>query len=146
MTSSFRRAPCTNLSISKNSAAMQRVSNLLQVLQKSLIKSLRKSNFKALYERSNEQSLSQTTLWLNCYSKKIGKNPVHRHLVRIIDQDKNSNIFQKTRFNHTMVFFKLIIDQYNPHDIYVSRNNCRRHMLITQYYQLRYKVCHKEMK
>ena len=58
MTSSFRRAPCTNLSISENSAAMQRLSNLLQVLQKSLSKSLRKSNFKALYERSNEQSLS----------------------------------------------------------------------------------------
>ena len=37
--------------------------------------------------------------------------------------DKNYNIFQTTRFNHTMIFFKLI-DYYKLRDIYISHNNC----------------------
>ena len=44
--------------------------------------------------------------------------------------DKNYNIFQTMRFNHTMIFFKLI-DQYKLGDIYRSDNNCLEHMLIT---------------
>ena len=44
--------------------------------------------------------------------------------------DKNYNIFQTTRFNHTMIFFKLI-DYYKLRDIYISHNNCLRHMFIT---------------
>ena len=45
--------------------------------------------------------------------------------------DKNYNIFQTTRFNHTMIFFKLI-DQYRLSDIYISHNNCLAHMSVTQ--------------
>ena len=45
--------------------------------------------------------------------------------------NKNYNIFQITRFNHTMIFFKLI-HQYKLSDIYISHNNCPGHMLITQ--------------
>ena len=44
--------------------------------------------------------------------------------------DKNYNIFQKIRVNHTMIFFKLT-DQYKLSDIYTSHNNCLGHMLIT---------------
>ena len=43
--------------------------------------------------------------------------------------DKNYNIFQTTRFNHAMIFFKLI-DKYKLSDIYISHNNCLGHMLI----------------
>ena len=42
--------------------------------------------------------------------------------------DKNY-IFQTTRFNHAMIFFKLI-DKYKLSDIYISHNNCLGHMLI----------------
>ena len=35
-----------------------------------------------------------------------------------------------TRFNHTMIFFKLI-DQYKVSDIYINHNDCLGHMLIT---------------
>ena len=45
--------------------------------------------------------------------------------------DKNNNIFQTTRFNHTMIFFKLT-DQYRYRDIYTTHHNCLGHMLITQ--------------
>ena len=39
--------------------------------------------------------------------------------------DKNHNIFQTTRFNHTMIFFKLI-------DLYkLSDSNCLGYMLNT---------------
>ena len=44
--------------------------------------------------------------------------------------DKNYNIFQTTRFKHTMIFFKLT-DYYKLSDIYISHNNCLGHMLIT---------------
>ena len=44
--------------------------------------------------------------------------------------DKNYNIFQTTRFNHTTIFFKLT-DWYKLSDIYISHNNCLGHMLIT---------------
>ena len=43
---------------------------------------------------------------------------------------KNYNIFQMTRFNHTVIFFKLI-NWYKLGDIYISHNNCLGHMLIT---------------
>ena len=44
--------------------------------------------------------------------------------------DKNYNIFQATRFNHTMIFFKLT-DQCRYTDIYTTHHNCLGHMLIT---------------
>ena len=44
--------------------------------------------------------------------------------------EKNNNIFQTTRFDHTMIFFKLN-DWYKISDIYVKHNNCLGHMLIT---------------
>ena len=37
--------------------------------------------------------------------------------------EKNNSIFQTTRFNHTMNFFK-VTDQYNISDIYINHNNC----------------------
>ena len=64
---------------------MQCLSNLLQVLAKSLRLS-QSSYFKALYERSNEQSLSESTLWFSYYQNKFGKNAMLRHLVRITDK------------------------------------------------------------
>ena len=39
-----------------------------------------------------------------------------------------------TRFNHTMIFFKLT-DQYKISDIYINHNNCLGYMLITQLLQ-----------
>ena len=44
--------------------------------------------------------------------------------------DKRYNVFQTTRFNHTMIFFKLT-DQYKFSDIYTSYQNCLGHILIT---------------
>ena len=35
-----------------------------------------------------------------------------------------------TRFNDTMIFFKLT-DKYKTSDIYINHNNCLGHMLIT---------------
>ena len=43
--------------------------------------------------------------------------------------DKNYNIFQTMRFNHTMIN---LIDQYKVSDIYISHNKCLGHMLITK--------------
>ena len=43
---------------------------------------------------------------------------------------KKKNIFQTTRFNHTMMFFKLT-DYYKISDTYINYNNCLGHMLIT---------------
>ena len=44
--------------------------------------------------------------------------------------DKNYNIFLTTRFNHTIIFFKLI-DKYKLSDIYINDNNWLGHKLIT---------------
>ena len=44
--------------------------------------------------------------------------------------DKNYNIFQTARFNHTMIFLKLT-DYFKFGDIYLSHNNCLGHTLIT---------------
>ena len=88
MSSSFFRAPCTQPCISKT---------LFQVLAKSLRLS-QSSCFKALYERSNEQSLSQSTLWLSYYQNKFGKNAVLRHLLRIIDKCLQLDFFKVVVF------------------------------------------------
>ena len=46
------------------------------------------------------------------------------------DLDKNNYISQTTRFNHTMIFFKLT-DKYRYRDIYTIHHNGLGHMLIT---------------
>ena len=56
------------------------------------------------------------------------------HQDRTFCFDKNYNNFQTTRFNHTMIFFKLF-DKRKLSDIYISHNNCLGHMLITQLLQ-----------
>ena len=47
-----------------------------------------------------------------------------------ISLEKNCNIFQTTRFSHTMIFYKLN-DYYKISDIYINHNNCSGDMLIT---------------
>ena len=53
------------------------------------------------------------------------------HLLYIYNSfNKNYKIFETTRFNHTMIFNKLI-DHYKLSDTYISHNNCPGHILIT---------------
>ena len=44
------------------------------------------SYFKMLYKGNNEQFLSESTLYLTYYQKKIGKNAMLRHFIRITDK------------------------------------------------------------
>ena len=57
------------------------------------------------------------------------KLQLQKDLFLVLNADK-LKIVQTTRFNHTMIFFKLI-DYYKHSDIYMSHNICLGHMLIT---------------
>ena len=47
------------------------------------------------------------------------------------DYFEYNKIVQTTRFNHTMIFFKLL-DYNETSDIYINHNNCLEHILIAQ--------------
>ena len=71
--SSFRRAPCTQPSINKNLTEMQCLSKLLQVQQNLSLRLSQSTYFKPLFERSNDQLLSQSTLFTAFYQQKASK-------------------------------------------------------------------------
>ena len=73
---------------------MQSLSNMFQVWQYLSVRVSQSSWFKALYERSNEQSLSQSTLRLSYYQKIFGKNAILRHLVKTIDKCLQLDFFK----------------------------------------------------
>ena len=64
MRSYFSRAPCTQLNISRGSGKMQCFGKLSQVLINLSGTLSQSSYFKAFYERSNVQLLSQRTLYM----------------------------------------------------------------------------------
>ena len=61
------------------------------------------------------------------YQNENSVNTTKKLLKNSLDQNY---IFQTTRLNHTMIFFKLI-DKYKLSDIYISHDNCLGQVLIT---------------
>ena len=86
MYSSFPTAPCTKRSFSQNSAQMQWLSKLFQVLTKFISKTFRSSCFKGLDEKSHVQLLSQSTLHITDLQQKLSENAMLRHFMWSINE------------------------------------------------------------
>ena len=97
MNSSFRRALCTKASISQKLAEMQCLRNCSNYCQNVSVTLSQSSCIKALYERSNKQLLSQSTLYLAFYQQTLDRNAMFKQIASSTSKISHQN-FSKVVF------------------------------------------------